>query len=299
MCRTFNSRRNIPMNDTTQILVTGATGNIGRALVAELMKEPSLAHAVAASPNGPSVAGAPGRALNLLDPESVASAMQGIKRLFLLTPAHPEMEAMTANAVQAASAAGVQHIVRVSGAGADASSDVAIAQLQGRCDQIVIDSGIAYTLLRPKNFMQNFTTFLRDMIRSGTMYSSQGEGRVPFIDARDIAAVAAKVLNEPSAHAGRAYTLTGPEALTNAQALAEIERATGHKVSLVAISEEQAIEGMRQAGMPESMVQVMSSLNRVIAAGWVAEVTDDVPRLLDRPATAWADFVAEHREVWV
>lgn len=205
---------------------------------------------------------------------------------------------MTANAVRAAQTAGVQHIVRISGAGADPESEIAIARLQGRCDRIVIDSGIAYTLLRPKNFMQNFTTFLRDMIRSGTVYSSQGEGRVPFIDARDIAAVAARILRGPQAHAGKAYTLTGPQALTNAEALAVIAEHIGRPIQLIPISEEQAVDGMRQAGMPEPLVQAMSSLNRVIAAGGVAEVTDDVPRLLGRPATAWADFVAEHRHVW-
>jgi len=77
-----------------------------------------------------------------------------------------------------------------------------------------------------------------------------------------------------------------------------IAREIGRSVALVPISEEQAIDGMRQAGMPESMAQAMSSLNRVIAAGWVAEVTDDVPHLLGRPARVWADFVAEHRSVW-
>lgn len=285
------------MNHRLNILITGATGNIGRALVAQLSQMAS-AHVVASSPKGQPVAGVPSRALNLLDASSAQAAMQGIDRLFLLTPAHPDMEAMTAHAVQASQAAGVQHIVRVSGAGADSASDIAIARMQGRCDQLVIDSRLDYTLLRPKNFMQNFATFLRDMIRAGAVYSSQGDGRVPFIDARDIAAVAAKVLIEPAAHSGQTYTLTGPEALTNAEALAEIERTIGRKVSLVAISEEQAIEGMRQMGMPEPMVQAMSSLNRVIAAGWVAEVTDDVPRLLGRPATRWADFVAEHRNVW-
>lgn len=287
------------MGDIPTILVTGATGNIGRALVECLQKTPYSVSVIAASPSGQSVAGTPARELNLLSPDSAQAAMRGVKRLFLVTPAHPDMEAMTAHAVRAAQAAGVQHIVRASGAGADPKSDVAIARLQGRCDQIVIDSGITYTLLRPKNFMQNFTTFLRDMIRAGTVYSSQGEGRVPFIDARDIAAVAARVLQEPLAHVGKAYTLTGPRALTNAEALAVIAEHIGRPVQLVAISEEQAVEGMRQAGMSEAMVQAMFSLNRIIAEGWVTDVTDDVSRLLGRPATAWADFVAEHRDQWL
>lgn len=286
------------MTTTQRVLVTGATGNIGRSLVTHLMRATSDLEVIAASPKAQAAAGIPARALDLLDTASDNAAMQAIDRLFLLTPAHPEMEAMTAHAVKAAQAAGVGHIVRVSGAGADADSEVAIARLQGRCDRIVIESGIPYTLLRPKNFMQNFTTFLRDMIRAGTVYSSQGEGRVPLIDARDIAAVAASVLAHPGAHAGQVYTLTGPEAFTHAEALAVIAQTIGRPVKLVPIMEEQAIAGMRQTGMPEAMVQAMSSLNRVIAAGWVAEVTGDVPRLLERPATRWVDFVFEHRGVW-
>jgi uncharacterized protein YbjT (DUF2867 family) len=190
----------------------------------------------------------------------------------------------------------VHHIVRVSGAGADPVSDIAIARMQGRCDQIVVESGIAYTLLRPKNFMQNFTTFLRDRIRRGMVFSSQGDGRVPFVDARDIAAVAMRILREPQEHAGKTYTLTGPQALTNADALAVIAEHIGRPIQLAAISEEQAVEAMRQAGMADALA--MSSLNRAIASGWVAEVTDDVPRLLGRSANAWPDFVAEHRRVW-
>lgn len=281
------------------LLVTGATGHIGRVLVTQLLQSTYGLEVIAASPRGEAVAGLASRTLNLLDAASAQAAMQGVDRLFLLTPAHPEMEAMTAHAVRAAQAAGVQHIVRVSGAGADAASDIAIARLQGCCDQIVIDSGIPYTLLRPKNFMQNFTTFMCDMIRTGIVYSSQGEGRVPFIDARDIAAVATQILTEPSSHVGQAYILTGPDALTNSEALTVIAQEIGRTVSVIPISEDQAIAGMRQGGMPEPLVQVMSSLNRVIAAGWAAEVTDDVPRLLGRLAIKWTDFVIEYRNVWL
>lgn len=287
------------MESAPHILVTGVTGNIGRALVGQLAPYTTASRVTAASRTAEPVAGESTLRLDLLDAASTHVAMQGIDRLFLLNPAHPQMEAMTAHAVQAAQAASVRHIVRVSGAGADPESDIAIARLQGLCDQIVIDSGIAYTLLRPKNFMQNFTTVLRDMIRSGTVYSSLDEGRVPFIDARDIAAVAARVLREPQAHAGKGYTLTGPQALTTAEALALIAEHIARPVQLVAISEEQAVEDMRQAGMPEALVQALSSLNRIIAAGWVAEVTDDVPHLLGRPATALADPMAEHRDLWL
>lgn len=284
---------------STRILVAGATGNIGQALTAELMRNPAGLEVIAASPKGRSVAGAAARSLDWLNPDSAAQALQGVDRLFLLTPPHPEMEAMTANAVAAAREAGVGHIVRVGGAGADADSDVAIARLQGRCDLLVTRSGIPYTLLQPKNFMQNFATFLRDMLRSGMVYSSQGEGRVPFVDTRDVAAAAAAVLRAPQEHAGQRYILTGPEALTNAEALALVGKEIGREIAFVPITEEQAVAAMRAGGMPESLVQAMSSLNRVIAAGWVAEVSPDLPRLLGRPATPLAVFAHDYRGEWI
>jgi uncharacterized protein YbjT (DUF2867 family) len=119
------------------------------------------------------------------------------------------------------------------------------------------------------------------------------------VDARDIAAAAAQVLTHPQLHADQAYTLTGPEAMTNAQALALIAADTGRAVQLVMVSEEQTVSGMRQAGMPEELVEAMSSLNRIIAAGWVADVSDDLPRLLGYPATRFADFVRDHRDTWL
>ncbi|CAG1007081.1 NAD(P)H dehydrogenase (quinone) [Burkholderiales bacterium] len=284
---------------STRILVAGATGNIGQALTAELMRNPAGLEVIAASPKGQSVAGATARSLDCLKPASAAKALQGVDRLFLLTPPHPEMEAMTANAVAAAREAGVGHIVRIGGAGADADSEVAIARLQGRCDLLVTRSGIPYTLLQPKNFMQNFATFLRDMLRSGSVYSSQGEGRVPFVDTRDVAAAAAAVLRAPQEHAGQRYVLTGPEALTNAEALALIGKEIGREIALVPITEEQAVAAMLAGGMPESLAQAMSSLNRIIAAGWAAEVSPDLPRLLGRPATPVAVFAHDYRGEWI
>lgn len=160
----------------------------------------------------------------------------------------------------------MRHLVRVSGAAADPASPAAVARVQGQADEHLLASGISTTLLRPKNFMQNFTTFMAGMIRNGTVYSSQADGRTPFIDVRDIADVAARVLQAPQAHAGQAYVLTGPEALTNAQALDEIGRAIGRRIEFVAIPESAAVESMQKMGMPPFVVEVMSSLNQIIAA---------------------------------
>jgi uncharacterized protein YbjT (DUF2867 family) len=146
--------------------------------------------------------------------------------------------------------------------------------------------------------MQNFATFMRDMIRTGTVYSSQGDGRVPFVDARDVALVAATVLKEPAAHAGRAYTLTGPEALTNAEAMRIIGEAIGKRIGVVSISEDAAVTAMRQVGMPEEVVEMMSSLNRIIAAGYVAELTDTVRAVTGCAPRTLPAFAQEHAAAW-
>ncbi len=279
------------------ILITGATGNIGRELVPLLQsKEQSV---LAGSMRGATVKGAVSRTLDLLTPASLPTAFEGVESALIITPAHPQMEDMTANAVAAAREAGVDHLVRISGAGADPTSDIALARLQGQCDRHVIESGLSYTLLRPKNFMQNFATFLCDMIRSGTVYTSQGDGRIPFIDVRDIAAVAAEVLTDPQPHFNRAYTLSGKEALTNAEALALISQQTGKPIELVHIPEEAAVEGMRQAGMPDFLVEIMSSLNRIIAAGWVSDTSTDANRVLGRDPVSFEQFAEDYRDVWM
>jgi len=280
----------------SRVLATGATGNVGGALI-PLLREAGCT-VFAGSTRGQRVAGVEGRRVDFLDKKTLPAAFEDIDAALIVTPAHPQMVAMTTNAVAAAKAGGVQHLVRVSGAGADPASPIAIARVQGQCDEEVIESGIPYTLLRPVNFMQNFATFIRDMIRTGTMYSSQGDGRVPFIDARDVALVAATVLKDPAAHAGRAYTLTGPEALTNAEAMRIIGEVIGKSIGLVSIAEDAAVLAMRQTGMPEEVVEMMSSLNRIIAAGYAAGLTDTVRAVTGCAPRTLAAFAREHAATW-
>lgn len=278
------------------ILVTGATGNVGGALLPLLASVPATV--IAGSTRGQSVSGVPGRAIDFADVPSLTKAFTGVDLAFIVIPLRPDMVQLAANVAKAARAAGVKHLVRVSGAGADPHSPYAIGRVQGQADQHLVASGIPTTLLRPKNFMQNFSSFLAGMVQGGTFYTSQEQGRIPFIDVRDIAAVAAKVLENPSVHAGQAYVLTGPEALTNREALDRIGDATGKSIALLDIPESAAQQSMRNMGMPSLVVDVMSSLNTLIAAGYVAEVTDTVRQLTGRPARTFADFVREHAHVW-
>jgi uncharacterized protein YbjT (DUF2867 family) len=137
---------------TSPLLVTGASGTIGSELVQQLRARGADFAVMSSKPGPGKVYG------DFADPASLRSAFAGVHTLFLLFPLTPDSFELARNAVEAAKAAGVKHIVRSSGAGADADSPVAIARLQGRIDALIQHSGIAHTLLRPAGFMQNWAT---------------------------------------------------------------------------------------------------------------------------------------------
>lgn len=280
-----------------RILVTGATGTIGTALVGALRAR-GADLAVMSSRPGHAVDGVRTVTGNFADPASLASAFAGIDTLFLLLPLVPEKLMLARHAVQAARGAGVRHIVRSSGAGADPASPVSIARVQGEVDQRVIDSGIAYTLLRPNSFMQNWVTFNADAVRAGTHYAPHGDGATSLVDARDIGESAAAVMADPAAHAGRVYTLTGPRALTDNEQVALIAAAIGRPVAHVDVPDDAAIAGMRAGQVPEVMIDWLMSLNHVVRQGWAAGVTDDVQTLTGHAPRRFEDFVLEHRAAW-
>lgn len=282
---------------TSPLLITGASGTIGKELVKQLQAR-DADFAVMSSKAAAVVGGLPAVRGDFADAASLRQAFAGVQTLFLLFPFTPESVDLARNAVESAKASGVKHIVRSSGAGADASSPVAIARVQGEIDQLVIDSGIAYTLLRPNSFMQNFLNFYAGMIRGGALYLPQGQGKVSFVDTRDIAAVAAAVLQQPADHAGKVYTLTGGEALSNADVAACIGAALGRTISYVPVSDEAAITSMRQAGMTAWSIETLMSLNRIIAAGYTAEVSPDVQRVLGRAPIRFDRFVADNLAAW-
>lgn len=273
----------------SNILVTGASGTIGSALTPRLRELGAEFGAMSSRP-GPGVLG------DFNDVASLTRAFAGVQTLFLLLPLVPNKLQLADNAVAAAKAAGVQHIVRSSGAGADPESPIAIARLQGQIDAKIAASGIAHTFLRPASFMQNWVKYSAAQVKSGVVHAPHGDGAQSLVDAHDIADAAAAVLVDPAAHAGKAYVLTGPEALTDAQMVAIISAALGREVRYVDVPEAAARQAMQ--GMPDVMVEWFMSLNQVIKNGWASRVTDDVQRLTGHAPRRFADFVRENVAAW-
>lgn len=269
-----------------RILVTGASGNIGRELVQQLEAR-KADFAVMSRKAGPGKVHG-----DFAHRASLERAFKGFDTLFLLLPLVPDKVELAKNAIAAAKAAGVRHIVRSSGLGADAQSAVSLARLQGTIDALVAGSGMACTFIRPAGFMQNWVNHSAAQLKSGTYYAPDGNGAQSLVDTRDIAESAAAILVNPAAHAGRAYDLTGGESLTNQQMVDVIGQAAGHPIAYIDVPESAAREAM--TGMPPVLIDWFLSLHRAIKQGGVAGVSDHVRQLTGHAPRRLADFAAEN-----
>src|SRR6266545_6267959 len=201
------------------ILVAGATGHVGSQLVRLLAEGGTPARALIHSPDKAAPIQRLGLETALGDFEqtdTLDAAMAGCDHLFLLSPPSPRQPEQEQHVIDAARRAGVAHVVKLSAPGADPHAPVVFGRWHAQIEQYLAQSGLAHTLLRPGYFMQNFLMSAQPVAEQGVLYGMTGEGRVGYIDARDIAAVAARVLTSPG-HQGTSYTLTGPESLSAAE----------------------------------------------------------------------------------
>jgi uncharacterized protein YbjT (DUF2867 family) len=284
---------------SNKILVTGASGNIGTPLV-QILKTQGADFSVMRSKPVQTVQSESNqtRIGDFSDVASLTKAFAGIDTLFLLFPLTENKLQFAKNAAAAAIAVGVKHIVRSSGAGADAQSQFALPRLQGQIDEVLTATGIPTTFLRPGGFMQNYAAYQTQAIKAGTIYMADGAKPQALIDSRDIAAVAAKVLSNPSKHAGKAYWLTGGEDFTGVEAAALISSAIGKSVQHVSVSTEAAVTTMNQWGMPLFIIELMDSLNKIVSAGYASGVSGDAAAILGHEPRTFKQYVAEHAAQW-
>jgi len=282
------------------IVVTGATGHIGSELVRLLSKKGESVRAVTRDPHRalplPRVEWAKG---DLRDGPSLAGLFRGADRMFLLTPNSEDMVTLQVNSIRAAQATGIAQIVKGSALGASDHSRSPIGKAHYEVETALQESGVAWTILRPHVFMQNFLDMAPTIAREGVIRSASGEGKIPFIDARDIAAVAAVTLTLPG-HEGKKYVLTGPEALGYREVAKIIEDAIGRSVNYVAESPEEARERLLRAEAPAWSIDSMLALaayQRV--GGATAMVSEAVASLLGRPPGSFSQFVQDYASAFL
>src|ERR1700761_8329613 len=231
---------------TSKVFVIGANGTTGSATVHALR---AIGAHVVAGVRSVDKAGpltALGADVKHVDMEHVArmeAAMRGSDGLFLVTPASESTVALTASIVEAAKAAGIRHVAKLSGLNVGSGPSFMFGKWHRDAEKVIEASGLDWTFLRPNAFMQNFLGNAESVRQQGIYFSPLGSTPVSFVDARDIAEVAAEVLTTDG-HAGKIYNLTGPKAITNEEVTRHLSTAAKKQVACVPVTLDQLREAM-------------------------------------------------------
>ena len=284
----------------TTVLVTGATGTIGSQVVAALKgrEDVKVRAAVRSAAKADAIRGGGVVPVDFEfhKPELVKKALTGVDKVFFVMPMVEDQVEQTARFIDLAHEAGVKHIVKLSAIGTEAVPGIDLGRWHRLADRYLAGSGIAYTLLQPNSFMENFLKASAPA-KDGNMYMPQGQGAVSFVAGADIAAVGAAALTG-TGHEGKAYTLTGPEALGMAQVAELVGQAAGRPVHYVDVPEAATRKGMLDAHVPEWMVEALLQLFAMNKAGYAAGVSDDIQKVTGRAPTTFAQFAQKHAAAW-
>jgi uncharacterized protein YbjT (DUF2867 family) len=278
-----------------QILATGATGNLGRAVVTSLAAKGYKVKAAARNLARTAFpAGVETVRFDYQDPATIDPALQGVAGLFLVAPPLDSNAPSKLNPViDQAKVTGVKHVVLISAFGVDAVEQAPLR----RIERHLMASGLNYTILRPNFFMENFSTgFLAAMVKQGGIYLAAGDGKTSFISVADIAEIAASAFQQGLF--GKEYSLTGPEALDHTTATGILSQVTGKKIVYHPLTEEAMFQGMRQNGLPESTIQYMGVLYGAVRAGYTAAITKDVETVTGREPLSFLAFARQSAAVW-
>ena len=285
-----------------KILVTGATGNIGSQVVG-LLKARQIPFRAAVHSGEKAAAlerqGIEATVVDLNSVETIEKAMRGIDKVFSLSPFVPNLAGLGENIVKAARRAGIKYIVRSSGLGADNPDAITLGRWHREAEMAVEGSGIPFTIVRPITFMQNYINFhSRTIKQQGAFYAAQGDGKVSLIDVRDVAEVMVKVLTS-GGHEGKAYDITGPEAISNYEIASALTEVAGRQIKYVDVPESAVRKGMLDTGMPEELVNALMELVAISKAGHLSAVLPGVERLLGRKPGSFRRFAQDFKSAFV
>lgn len=272
---------------TGKILVLGASGNVGRPLVEALLAKGEKVKA--ASRAGKPNSGAEGVVFDYADRSTFSQAFDGVDRAYVLLPAgYADSKGLLLPVIEAAAARKVK-VVFQSVFGVDADDSIPYRQVELALERF----GTPYVILRPNWFSDNFHTFWKVGIDHGEIALPAGDGKSSFIDARDIAASAAAALTT-SAFDGQSFNLTGPEALSYAEAAKVLSDVIGKPIAYKAIDDGAFVDILTGAGVPEDYALMLASIFYPVREGWTAAVTDAVERLTGTPARSLDTYARDH-----
>ena len=279
------------------VLVVGASGNVGAATVRALIGRGIAVRCGVTDPaRFVAVPGAHTVELDLFRPATFAPAVEGAGGLFLLRPPPVTRVGPTLNALTgAAVAAGIEHVVFSSVAGADTNRVVP----HHRVETHLREHAPSWTILRPGFFAQNLAdAYWRDIVEDDRIYVPAGTGRVAFIDTRDVGDVAGTVFADPRPHRGAGYTLTGPHAVTFEEVAQILSTALGRTISYQPATVLGYARHLHRQGLPMVQVAVQTVLHTGLRRGDAEAVDPTLARLLGRQGHTIEEYVREHAASW-
>jgi uncharacterized protein YbjT (DUF2867 family) len=283
------------------LLVTGATGLNGAELVRllsargvpvrALTRSAGRAAELASLPLVEVVEG------DLARPETLAEPLRGVDRAMLISSSDPAMLDVQSNFVAAAARAGVRHVVKLSGIMPDLDSPFRFARMHGEIERRLEASGMAFTHLRPGEFMQAYFRQVPSIVARGAFSLPMNGARIASIDVRDIAEVAAAVLTGEG-HEGKTYPLTGPEALSMAEVAGKLSAVTGRPIKYLGVSPEEATRANLERGVPPFLAEGLAELFAERRIGKEAQVWPTVQAILGRRPTSFDEFAARNAAIF-
>jgi uncharacterized protein YbjT (DUF2867 family) len=283
------------------ILVCGGTGTVGSEVVRQLSDAGVRCRALVRDLGAAGWIRYPGVEVaegDFARPETLGAPLEGIDKVYLVSPSHPRHTEFESNVIEAAEHAGVGYIVKQSILGANPDSPVPFCQSNGEVERRLAASGVAHTVLRPNFFMQALVGFAKSIREQGVIAQPLEQARVSMVDVRDVAAVAVVALTEEG-HAGQTHVLTGPKAITLSEVAAELSEALGRRVTYLAISPEEGRQAMRQQGAPDWLVEAALALAASYVRGEGEMVTDEVGRLTGRSPRDFGEFARDYATVFL
>lgn len=275
-----------------KILVVGASGTVGSALVEQLRVK---GHAVVRSTSR-RVLQADQVHLDLITGTGLQSAFDGVgKAFFLSPPGYADQFALLGPLIDQARERKLEKVVMMTALNANAIEETPMRQAELRLER----SGLTYNIIRPNWFMQNFNSFwIKGILEANTVFLPVGEGRASFIDARDIAAAAAALLDSHALD-NRDFDLTGDESLTHAEAATLIGRATGKVIGFQDISSEEMLAGLLQAGLPQDYAHFLVMILGLLKQGASERRTTAVKDITGRDPIRFAQYAQDYRRAWL
>lgn len=278
-----------------KILIVGASGTVGTQLI-ELLT--AAGHPVRATTSRKSSVGTQGGVervhLDLATGEGLAAAFEGVQRAFFLSPpGYADQYKLLSPLVAEAKRRKLEKVVLMTAMGANVA-DTPFRRVEVELEK----SGLAYNIVRPNWFMQNFNTFWLQGIRDeGAIRLPVGKGKASFIDARDIAAVASKLLVDDTL-ANRDFDITGPLALDHDEVAAIIGKALGRRVAFQDIEPDLLRKGFLAGGVPADYAEFLLVILDYLKQGYAERTTDSVREVLGREPIGFAKYVRDYAGAW-